>query len=145
MSKLAAFALLGLAGCLGDIRAIPDLTPERLVLARQQPVLAVRVTADAGGYKVTTTRTMGVPTPKSPLDRDVLVVARDAAGATVASVSFSDVRAIHEVGNVQGKVMQLPHGSYLVTFADPDRIKVLAVDVRSGVNKTKKPVLFEVH
>lgn len=129
-------ALVVLAGCRTSIGPEPQLVPSSQELAPAcVEVLQVTVEATASGYRVVNTkRTKGAPTDDIVQDREVRIIALDAAGKTLRMITVDNPRAVHTTGSRRPAEATLDRAVFTVRFPDPDAIAALDIQVVRGPN-----------
>lgn len=139
---LVASCIVALSyGCIGQqerrVSSAPQVTPpaEGALFGELVPVLLVTVTATAQGYGAESVIRSGVPTSAIHQDRDVAIVARDAAGKQIASLSIENPRLVRTTGSSNPATDTRDTGTATVALPNPAQIRTIEITVRRGPNE----------
>ncbi|MDH3655141.1 MAG: hypothetical protein OEN21_12790 [Myxococcales bacterium] len=143
VSRLAATSLVALLflGC-KSVGPNPKRVPrEQALIPGAVPVTLVTLEASDAGYRLSSAKHfLGSPTPTILKDLPVLIIAHDAKGKLVGSVSVFNPREGHSLGTTRERQFTMPTGTVTVRFEDPKKkIRSVTVTVRSGPNSDQPP------
>lgn len=150
-TTLMCLAVLTLAACAGnretqqeeigkftsDLKNIPTTR----TLYNPVPVVLLQVQATDIGYSIRPFRTVGAPSSAINQQGDVVFKAMDKQGRLIAMIAIDNPRAVRTTGSKKPATATLPRATFTVSFAKPDNIYIVEVNVVNGPNTGLKETI----